>query len=117
MASVSIRPVRSRRELKRFVRVPFRLHRDHPQWVAPLIFERMEFLDAKKNPWFEHGEAELFVAERDGVPVGRISAQIDQRWDEHQGGSDAMFGFFETSEDPEVARALIEAATEFAVAK
>lgn len=117
MGSVTIRPVRSRRELKGFVKVPFRLHRDHPQWVTPLVFERMEFLNREKNPWFEHGEAELFVAERDGRPVGRISAQIDHRWDEYQGGSDAMFGFFETSEDPEVARALIAAATEFAVAK
>ena len=115
MGSVTIRPVSSRRELKGFVKVPFRLHRDHPQWVAPLIFERMEFLDPKKNPWFEHGEAKFFVAERDGEPVGRISAHIDHRWDEYQGGSDAMFGFFETSEDPEVARALIAAATEFAV--
>ena len=68
----------TRRELKRFVKVPFRLHRDHPQWVAPLIFERMEFLDRKKNPYFEHAEAEYFLAERDGEPVGRISAQVDQ---------------------------------------
>ena len=104
MASVSIRPVRSRRELKRFVKVPFRLHRDHPQWVPPLIFERMQFLDRGKNPWFEHGEAEYFIAERDGEPVGRITAQVDRRWDEYQGGSDAMFGFFETTDDPEVAR-------------
>lgn len=117
MGSVTIRPVRSRRELKGFVKVPFRLHRDHPQWVTPLVFERMEFLNREKNPYFEHAEVELFVAERDGRPVGRISAQIDHRWDEYQGGSDAMFGFFETSEDPEVARALIAAATEFAVAK
>ena len=117
MGSVTIRPVRSRRELKGFVKVPFRLHRDHPQWVTPLVFERMEFLNREKNPYFEHAEVELFVAERDGQPVGRISAQIDHRWDEYQGGSDAMFGFFETSEDPEVARALIAAATEFAVAK
>jgi len=117
MGSVTIRPVRSRSELKGFVKVPFRLHRDHPQWVAPLVFERMEFLNPKKNPWFQHGEAELFVAERDGEPVGRLSAHIDRRWDEYQGGSDAMFGFFETSEDPEVARALIAAATEFATSK
>ena len=58
----------------------------------------------KKNPYFEHAEVELFVAERDGEPVGRISAQVDHRWDEYQGGSDAMFGFFETIEDPEVAQ-------------
>jgi GNAT superfamily N-acetyltransferase len=117
MASVSIRPVRTRRELKRFVKVPFRLHRDQPQWVAPLIFERMEFLDRKKNPWFEHGEAEYFLAERDGKAVGRISAHIDRRWDSYQGGSDAMFGFFESSNDPEVAAALLGAAAEWAQGK
>jgi GNAT superfamily N-acetyltransferase len=117
MGSVTIRPVRSRRELKGFVKVPFRLHRAHPQWVAPLVYERLEFLSRDKNPYFEHAEAELFVAERDGEPVGRISAQVDHRWDEYQGGSDAMFGFFETADDPDVARALIEAASEFATSK
>jgi hypothetical protein len=117
MGSVTIRPVRTRRELKRFVKVPFAIHRDHPQWVPPLIFERMQFLNRKKNPWFEHGEAEYFLAERDGEAVGRISAHIDFRWDEFQGGNDAMFGFFETIEDAEVVRALIGAASEWARAK
>jgi hypothetical protein len=117
MGNVSIRPVRTRRELKRFVKVPFRLHRDQPQWVAPLVFERMEFLDRKKNPWFEHGEAEYFIAERDGEAVGRITAHLDRRWDSYQGGSDAMFGFFEASDDPEVAAALLGAAGEWARGK
>jgi len=114
MGSVNIRPVHSRRDLKRFVKVPFGLHRDQPQWVAPLIFERMEFLNREKNPYFEHAEAEYFLAERDGEAVGRITVQVDQRWDEYQGGSDAMFGFFETANDPEVAAALLGAATEWA---
>jgi len=114
MASVTIRPVRSRRELKRFVKVPFRLHRESEQWVPPLVFERMQFLDRKKNPWFEHGEAEFFLAERAGEDVGRISAHLDHRWDSFQGGKDAMFGFFEAAEDPEVVRALFDAATEWA---
>jgi hypothetical protein len=117
MGSVTIRPVRNRRELKRFVKVPFRLHREHPQWVPPLVFERMQFLNRGKNPYFEHAEAEYFIAERDGEPVGRITAQVDERWDEYQGGSDAMFGFFETADDPEVARALLDAATEWARGK
>lgn len=117
MGSVTIRPVRGRRQLKSFVKVPFHLHRDSPQWVPPLIFERMQFLDPRKNPWFEHGEAEFFVAERDGEPVGRISAHLDHRWDEYQGGSDAMFGFFETAEDQEVARALLDAATDWAAGR
>ena len=113
MSTISIRPVRTRRELKRFVKVPFRLHREHPQWVPPLVYERMQFLDREKNPYFEHAEAEYFVAERDGEPVGRISAQIDRRWDEFQGGGDGMFGFFETVEDREVAEALLGAAEDW----
>ncbi len=117
MASVSIRAVRGKRELKRFVKVPFSVHREHSQWVAPLIFERMEFLNRDKNPYFEHAEAEYFVAEREGEAVGRISAQVDRRWDEFQGGSDAMFGFFETANDPEAATALFEAAAEWARSK
>jgi len=114
MGSLTIRPVRTRRELKRFVKVPFRLHRESEQWVPPLVFERMQFLDRKKNPWFEHGEAAFFIAEREGEPVGRISAHVDSRWDEFQGGKDAMFGFFETAEDPEVVRALFDAAAGWA---
>ncbi len=117
MSTVQIRPVRSRRELKRFVKVPFHLYRDSPQWVPPLIYDRMQFLNRKKNPWFEHGEAEYLIAERDGEPVGRITAQIDECWDESQGGSDAMFGFFEAVEDPAVATALLDAATEWARAR
>ncbi len=117
MGGVTIRPVGTRRELKRFVKVPFGVHRDHPQWVAPLIFERMEFLNRDKNPYFEHAEAEYFIAERDGEPVGRITAQVDERWDEFQGGSDAMFGFFEGVDDAEVAAALLDAATEWARAR
>lgn len=117
MGGVTIRPVRTRRELKRFVKVPFRLHRDHPNWVAPLIFERMEFLDRDKNPYFEHAEAEYFLAERDGEPVGRISAQVDRRWDEFQGGNDAMFGFFEAEDDAETVGALLDAASEWVAAR
>ena len=117
MGSVSIVPVRTRRQRKRFVKVPFHLHRDQPQWVPPLIFERMQFLDPGRNPWFEHGEAELLIAERDGEPVGRVSVQIDARWDEYQGGSDAMFGFFETADDSEVVGALFAAAREWAAAR
>ncbi len=113
MAAVSIRPVRTKRDLKRFVKVPFRLHRDDPQWVPPLILDRMQFLNRRKNPYFEHAEAEYFIAERDGEPVGRITAQLDRRWDTHQGGEDGMFGFFETIDDREVAGALLSAAEEW----
>ena len=110
MADLSIRPVRTRRERNRFIDVPYRLRRDDPQWVPPLRFERRQFLDPDKNPWFEHAEAQLFVAVRGREDVGRVSAHIDHRWDEFQGGSDGMFGFFEAADDPEVFAALVGAA-------
>lgn len=109
MSSLTVRPVSGRRDLRRFVKTPFSIHRDHPKWVPPLIMERMKFLNRSKNPYFDHAEVELFIAERDGEAVGRISAQIDARWDEYRGGNDGQFGFFETIDDPEVATALLDA--------
>ena len=79
--------------------------------------ERREFLDRSKNPYFDHAEAEYFIAERDGEPVGRVTAQIDRRWDEYQGGSDGMFGFFETVDDPEVTAALMDTACEWVASR
>jgi GNAT superfamily N-acetyltransferase len=111
VADVKVRPVAGRRDLNAFIKLPFRIHRDHPRWVPPLIFDRRAFLDRSKNPFFEHAEAEYFLAERDGQLVGRITAHIDRRWDEFQGGNDGMFGFIEMEDDPEVARALVDAAT------
>jgi GNAT superfamily N-acetyltransferase len=113
MPGVSVRPVAGRRDLDRFIKLPFRLHRDHPLWVPPLIMERREFLDRSKNPFFGHAEAEYFLAERDGEVVGRITAQVDGHWDEHNDGNDGMFGFYEAEDDPEIAAALVEAASEW----
>ena len=95
--------------MTRFIKLPFRIHRDHPQWVPPLILDRRNFL-SRKNPFFEHAEGEYFLAWRDGRPLGRIGAHIDRRWDEFQGGKDGMFGFFECEDDPDAAAALFEAA-------
>jgi GNAT superfamily N-acetyltransferase len=117
MSSLTVRPVSGRRDVRRFVKTPFAIHRDHPQWVPPLVMERMQFLNRKKNPYFDHAEVALFIAERDGEPVGRISAQIDARWDEYRGGNDGQFGFFEAVDDPEVAGALLDAGCEWLSAR
>jgi len=105
-----VRPVEGKRDLDAFIKLPFRLHRGTP-WVPPLIFERRGFLDRDENPFFEHAEAEYFLAERDGEVVGRITAHVDERWTQFQGGNDGMFGFFECDNDPEIARALLDTAT------
>ena len=62
--AVEIRPVRSRRDLRRFIRLPWRIYRNEPLWVPPLVYERKRFLDRSKNPFFSHGEAEYFLAWR-----------------------------------------------------
>jgi GNAT superfamily N-acetyltransferase len=108
-SGVEVRPVSGRGDLTRFIKLPFRLH-EGTVWVPPLVSERRRFLDRSKNPFFDHAEAEYFLARRDGEVVGRISAHIDKRWDQFQGGNDGMFGFFESENDPAVAAALFEAA-------
>ena len=72
-------------------------------------FERRQFLDRSKNPWFDTPRRSTSSASAT-AGVGRISAHIDQRWDEFQGGNDGMFGFFESDDDLAVVDALIGAA-------
>jgi GNAT superfamily N-acetyltransferase len=79
-------------------------------WIPPLISERKKHLDRRKNPFFEHAEAEYFLAWRDGTPVGRITAQVDHRFNEFQANDWGLFGFFESEDDPEIAKALLDAA-------
>jgi GNAT superfamily N-acetyltransferase len=108
--SVEVRPVSSRRDLTRFIKLPWRLYRNEPNWVPPLISERRQFLDPARNPFFEHAEAQYLLAWRNGEVVGRISAHIDRNFNEFQQNDWGLFGFFEAEDDPEVAGALLEAA-------
>jgi GNAT superfamily N-acetyltransferase len=92
------------------MRLPWRLYRNEPQWVPPLLMELRKRLDRERNPFFEHAEAEYFLAWRDGRPVGRITAQVDRNLNEFQGNDWGLFGFFECEDDPEAAAALLDAA-------
>ncbi len=110
---LQIRPVHSKAELDAFIKLPFRLYADESRWVAPLVFERRRFLDRRRNPFFEHARAEYFLAWRDGRPVGRITAQVDENFQAFQENAWGFFGFFESEDDPEVARALLDTAREW----
>ena len=109
MSAVEIRPVRSRRELKQFVDLPYRLHAGTP-WVPPLKLERRMFLSRRLNPYFKHGEAEYFLARRGERVVGRASAQVDHAFNEFHDSRWGMFGFLELEDDEEAMAALLAAA-------
>jgi len=108
--AVQVRPVAGKGELNTFIKLPWRIYRNEPRWVAPLLFDRKRFLDRKRNPFFKHAEVELFLAWRGETPVGRISAQIDRNFNEFQHHEWGMFGFFECENDPEAAQALLSTA-------
>ena len=108
--SVEVRAVKGGRELRAFIDLPFRLHANQPQWVPPLKLERRLFLNRRMNAFFSHGEAEYFLAWRDGRVVGRISAQVNHAFNDYQKKNWGWFGFLEFEDDQEVLDALLQAA-------
>ena len=112
MSGVTIRPVVTKADRKQFVDLAWDVYRDDPAWVPPLKDEVHGLIDPKKNPWFEHARAMLWLAARDGTVVGRISAQVDQLVLEHMGAGTGQWGMFEAL-DGEAATALIAIAEEW----
>lgn len=107
---VQVAEVTTKADLETFINVPWAIYRGDPYWVPPLRFERHDVLDKDKNPYFQHAEAAYFIARMDGRPVGRISAQVDQLAQTHQGPGTGHFGFLDAVDDPLVFDALFEAA-------
>jgi GNAT superfamily N-acetyltransferase len=107
--SVQVTPVSGFADLRRFVALPYRLHAGTP-WVPPLRLERYAFLNRRLNPYFTHGDAQLFLAHRDGRVVGRISAQINENFNRQHESRWGNFGFLEFEDDLEALRALLAAA-------
>jgi hypothetical protein len=104
---VEVKAVSGGRDLKAFIDLPFSLHANHPQWVPPLKLERRIFLNRRLNAFFSHGEAEYFLARRDGRVVGRISAQVNHAFNDYQQKNWGWFGFLELEDDAEVLDALL----------
>jgi len=110
MAEVTVRPVETRAEQKRFVQVPWRIYRDDPCWMPPLIMSQEELLGFRPCPFYEKSRSRSFLASRGGADVGRITAIVNaghiERYQEQRG----FFGFFECDDDPAAAKALFDAA-------
>ena len=110
--SVTVRPVETRKDKKAFVDFAWEAYRGDPAWVPPLKDEVHGLITPGKNPWFEHARAQLWLAERGGRVVGRISGQVDDLVHQHMGKGVGQWGFFDAL-DGESAAALIKTAEDW----
>jgi hypothetical protein len=107
----------SKADVRRFVDIPFRLYADCPQWVPPIRADVRTMLNPDKHPFYEHSDADFFIAVQDGRDVGRIGALENRRFNEYQGKHQAQFYLFECIDDQDVAAALFERLFEWARAR
>lgn len=102
-----------RKTLDRFIRVQWYIHREHhpsANWVPPLMMDRRDYLNPKKNPFFDHADCSFWIAVVDGKDVGRIAAVIDHDWNSFHNDTVGHFGMFDSPNDPAVAKALLDVA-------
>ena len=121
MTEITTSPVTTNADKKAFVDLPYRLYANDPNWVPPLKSEVHGLITPGKNPWFEHGEAQLFLAKRNNQIVGRISAHLDhlalqQPPERGFGPGTGNWGLFE-AEDASVATILLQSAEKWLQAK
>src|ERR1043166_6879993 len=111
--AVQVSAVETASDRDAFIKFQWRIYRDDPVWVPPLILERKQFLDRKKHPFYRHGDAVLFLARRDGQIVGRIMASDDPNYNNLHGTNVGCFGLFESIDDHDVATALFGVASDW----
>ncbi|HBO44574.1 MAG TPA: N-acetyltransferase, partial [Planctomycetaceae bacterium] len=112
-SNVAVIPVASRREKKDFLRFPWTLYRDDPNWVPPLRGNEMELVGYRSHPFYEFNSVQTFVAYRGGLVCGRIAAILNQGHIDRFGDRRGFFGFFECVDDQEVADRLFDAARDW----
>jgi len=107
---ISVEAVDSRKSLREYMELPYRLYRNHPVWVPPLRMEERRKYEARTNPMLLHCTVRHFLAHRDGEPVGRVSAFVDRMAVEHWKENVGLFGSYECVDDPLPAESLLRAA-------
>lgn len=106
-----------KKQVNRYIDIEYELYENHPQWVPPILIDRRMQLNKKKHPFYEHSDADFFIATRDGKDVGCITAIENKRYNEYQNKKQASFYLFDTIDDQEVAAALFERVFEWAKAR
>jgi len=112
-SNIKISRVKSGKDLKKFIKLPWTIYKDNPYWVPPLLRDVKFKLNAKKHPFFAHARAELFIAAMGRKVVGRIAAIVNQRHIEFHRENVGFFGMFECIENYDVARLLFSAAEQW----
>jgi hypothetical protein len=107
----------SKSDVRRFIQIPFRIYKDHPQWVPPLYIDAEMQLNSKKHPYYEHSQADFFVAVCDGRDAGRIAALENKNYNACHGTHTCQFYLFDCENDPEVADSLFQHVFEWAHAR
>jgi hypothetical protein len=101
-------------QVKRFIKLPYRLYKDCPQWVPLLDVDAYAYLNRKKHPFHEHSDVDFFLAVRDGQDVGRIATIENKPFNQYHDTKKANFYFFDCENDQEATDALFETAFEWA---
>ena len=109
---ITIKEVKNKKDLKTFVKFPFRLYKKSPYWVPPLINEEMGSFDPDKNPAFKDSEAWLYLAYKNGEIAGRIAVILNHLEIDELQKKKVRFGWFDVIDDVEVTRALLQKAEE-----
>ncbi|MFZ2632449.1 MAG: hypothetical protein WA081_23785 [Desulfosalsimonadaceae bacterium] len=112
---VEVKRVENNRMMNDFIMFPWtsNIYKNDPAWIPPLIRDQKNLFDRKKGYFFEIGEAEFFLAYKAGVPVGRITAQVNRLYEEKHDTDTGFFGFFESINDNEVASRLFDTASDW----
>jgi GNAT superfamily N-acetyltransferase len=114
---IDVRPVQSAKDLRTFIKLPWKIYKNDPYWVPPLIIDQKKMLNKEKGTFFQFGEAELFIAYDGKEPVGRISAHVDHHYEKFGDERTGRFGFFESINDQSVADALLDRAQKWIAVK
>lgn len=107
---IQLLEVISASDLRRFIKFPFAIYHDDPNWVPPLISERKAFFDKSKNPFYRAAKTRMFIARRDGRDVGRIAICINFNHNEYHLEKTGFFSFFDVIDDYDVAELLLKTA-------
>jgi GNAT superfamily N-acetyltransferase len=116
-ASIEVTPVATRADRREFLDLPWRLHREDPNWIPPLRSDQAELVGYRPHPFYERNEAQTFLARRDGKVCGRVAAIHNRVYIEHRSDPRGFFGFFESIDDPQVADALLTAVRQWFAAR